>query len=192
MQIAELHRALLYVTKFAVDVEADSSKFPGNWLMLHRWRLGKKTGGQLPTGEKVEFVKVGGRTSAFVQSVQGGEVSGVVPEKKVTRPRKRTKEEAVKGDEESEFEEMGREAKAKGWVLKRAKVSEESEFEEMRRKARAKGWVLKRRQAVGENIVGEENFRKEDVEQRSDEQGGLERGIRESDTEIYPKVKSGK
>lgn len=131
VQIAELHRALLYITKFAVDVEADSSKFPNNWLMLHRWRFGKKDSGQLPTGEKVEFVKVGGRTSAFVPSVQGDGVSGV-EEKKVT---KKAKKEAVKGDEESEFEKMKREAKAKGWVLKRAKVLEGSEFEETRRKA---------------------------------------------------------
>lgn len=172
MQITELHHALLYVTKFAVDVEADSSKFPDNWLMLHRWGFGKKTSGQLPTGEKVEFVKVGGRTSAFVRSVQGGGVSGSGARKEGHEAYEEG-QETVNGDEKSEFEEMRRQAKAKGWVLKRAKVFEGSEFEEMRRRARAKRWLLKRRQTAGENIAGEDNVGEEDVEQRSDEQERL-------------------
>lgn len=192
-QIAELHRALLYVTKFTVDVEADSSKFPNNWLMLHRWGFGNKSSNLLPTGEKVEFVKVGGRTSAFVRSVQGDEVEDVTP--KATRPAKSAKKKTVERDEKSEFEEMRREAKAKGWVLKKRKVvGEEGEFEEMKRKARAKGWVLKRRGAAKEKIVGKDNFKEEDVEQQSDEQGNLEGGGGEvgSDTETYSEVKSRK
>lgn len=124
-QIGELHRALLYVTKFAVDVEADSSKFPDNWLMLHRWGKGKK-GNKLPTGEKIEFVKVGSRTSAFVPSVQKkgplkkvkvedeveSEVEEVKPKKtKRGAKRKRVKkedieeEEIIRGELEEEEEE---------------------------------------------------------------------------------------
>lgn len=38
--------------------------------MKHRWSKGKKEGGKLPNGEKIIFLKVGGRTSAVVPSVQ--------------------------------------------------------------------------------------------------------------------------
>jgi len=69
--VADLHKAILEVTKTAVETDADSSKFPANWLMLHRWGKGKGTkNNKLPTGEQVEFLKVGGRTSAFVRALQ--------------------------------------------------------------------------------------------------------------------------
>jgi hypothetical protein len=69
--VADLHKAILEVTKTAVETDADSSKFPANWLMLHRWGKGKATkNNKLPTGEQVEFLKVGGRTSAFVKALQ--------------------------------------------------------------------------------------------------------------------------
>lgn len=113
-QMAELHRALLYVTKFAVDVEADSTKFPDDWLMLHRWK-GKK-GNVLPSGEKIDFVKVGSRTSAFVPSLQrlpgAKEVKEVkedeeeeVKEKPKPRKRKAAKKEEDEDDEEDAEEE---------------------------------------------------------------------------------------
>lgn len=124
-QIAELHRALLYVTKFTVDVEADKKKFPNNWLMVHR--LGRSQ--QLPTGEKIESVKVGGRTSVFVPSVQIGRIK------------------EAERNEEIEFEEMKREANAKGWLLKRM---EDREFEVMRARARDRGWLLKKKAAEGD------------------------------------------
>lgn len=38
--------------------------------MKYRWGKGKRTINQLPTGEKIEHLKVGGRTSAFVPSLQ--------------------------------------------------------------------------------------------------------------------------
>ena len=38
--------------------------------MRHRWGKGKEDGGRLPNGDKIIFLKVGGRTSAVVPSVQ--------------------------------------------------------------------------------------------------------------------------
>ena len=69
--VAELHNALLYVTRTAVETDADSTKFPKDWLMLHRWGKGRKgeDANKLPNGERIEFVKVGGRTSAFVRNL---------------------------------------------------------------------------------------------------------------------------
>jgi hypothetical protein len=38
--------------------------------MRHRWNKGKEGGDRLPNGEKIIFIKVGGRTSAVIPSVQ--------------------------------------------------------------------------------------------------------------------------
>ncbi|KAJ9668543.1 hypothetical protein H2201_001184 [Coniosporium apollinis] len=79
-QMKQLHDSLIGVCKLAVDTLADSSQFPENWLMRHRWSKGKKDGGKLPDGTKIQFLKVGGRTSAIVPGVQKktGQVAGDV------------------------------------------------------------------------------------------------------------------
>ncbi|KAF2733158.1 TPR-like protein [Polyplosphaeria fusca] len=69
-QVKQLHDAMMLVCKVAVEANADSDKFPEDWLMKHRWGKGKKDGGRLPNGAKITFLKVGGRTSAVVPSVQ--------------------------------------------------------------------------------------------------------------------------
>ncbi|KAK7193484.1 hypothetical protein DPSP01_000044 [Paraphaeosphaeria sporulosa] len=81
-QVAELHKAMMYVCNTAVDTLAESDKFPEDWLMKHRWGKGKKDGQKLPNGAKITFLKVGGRTSAVVPSVQKktGPVMGDVSE----------------------------------------------------------------------------------------------------------------
>ncbi|KAK8193733.1 formamidopyrimidine-DNA glycosylase [Phyllosticta capitalensis] len=77
-QVADLHAALMHVCGIACSTLADSSKFPENFLMKHRWGKGKKNGSKLPNGDKIVFLKVGGRTSAVVPSVQKktGKVAG--------------------------------------------------------------------------------------------------------------------
>lgn len=79
-QIKRLHDAIMYVCNTAVDTLGESDKFPEDWLMLHRWGKGKKDGGRLPNGAKITFLKVGGRTSAIVPSIQKktGAVAGDV------------------------------------------------------------------------------------------------------------------
>ena len=70
-QIAQLHKSIHYVCKFAVDNLADSSVFPEEWLFKHRWGKGKKDSATtLPNGKKFVFITVGGRTSCVVPSVQ--------------------------------------------------------------------------------------------------------------------------
>lgn len=69
-QIKQLHDALVYVCTTAVDTLSDSTKFPEDWLMKHRWDKGRKNGAKLPNGEKIVFLTVGGRTSAVVPSRQ--------------------------------------------------------------------------------------------------------------------------
>jgi formamidopyrimidine-DNA glycosylase len=79
-QLSQLFESLLGVCSVAVETLAEQEKFPEEWLMKHRWSKGKKDKSKLPNGQKIEFVKVGGRTSAFVPSVQkitGSNVDGV-------------------------------------------------------------------------------------------------------------------
>ncbi|KAF8252353.1 hypothetical protein K440DRAFT_578112 [Wilcoxina mikolae CBS 423.85] len=101
--ISDLHKALCFVTRTAVETDADSSKFPENWLFLHRWGKGKKGGNvnKLPTGEKVEFLTVGGRTSAYIRGLQRkvGPVAG--EEVKGSGKRKKTKLEDENSDPDS-------------------------------------------------------------------------------------------
>ena len=80
-QIKKLHESLHYVCGFACDVLADSEKFPEHWLFKHRWGKGKKDSvDRLPSGEKIVYITVGGRTSAVVPSLQKktGPVAGDV------------------------------------------------------------------------------------------------------------------
>lgn len=65
--INRLHSRLMHVLRKAVEVEADSSRFPKSWLFHHRW--GKKA--ETDTrGNAVQFDRVAGRTTAWVPSRQ--------------------------------------------------------------------------------------------------------------------------
>ena len=80
-QLKQLHTSLLHICSTAVDLLADSSKFPEEWLFKHRWDKGKKDQkNELPNGEKIVHITVGGRTSAVVPSLQKktGPVAGDV------------------------------------------------------------------------------------------------------------------
>ncbi|KAL9607377.1 MAG: hypothetical protein Q9167_007709 [Letrouitia subvulpina] len=70
-QMKQLHTSMRYVCSTAVELLAESDKFPETWLFKHRWGKGKKDDPRkLPNGAKIEFLTVGGRTSAVVPSVQ--------------------------------------------------------------------------------------------------------------------------
>ena len=80
-QLKQLHTSLLHICSTAVELLADSSKFPEEWLFKHRWGKGKKDQKkELPNGEKIVHITVGGRTSAVVPSLQKktGPVAGDV------------------------------------------------------------------------------------------------------------------
>ncbi|XP_060205265.1 formamidopyrimidine-DNA glycosylase isoform X2 [Lycium barbarum] len=63
---ATLLKCINEVIEFAVEVDADCSRFPSEWLFHYRW--GKKAG--KVNGKKIEFITAGGRTSAFVPDLQ--------------------------------------------------------------------------------------------------------------------------
>jgi len=71
MQAAALHAQIVAVISTACSVDADSSKFPAEWLFHRRWGKGKGASPVTSAGHPITFITVGGRTSAVVQAVQG-------------------------------------------------------------------------------------------------------------------------
>ncbi|KAF8272377.1 AtMMH-1 [Lactarius quietus] len=77
-QIQALHQQIRHVCTFAVEVNADDTKFPDDWLFKYRWGKGKKAKAddkptlKLPDGRPatIKWVTVGGRTSAYVAELQ--------------------------------------------------------------------------------------------------------------------------
>ncbi|CAK4031555.1 related to formamidopyrimidine-DNA glycosylase [Lecanosticta acicola] len=156
-EVKRLHDALIDVCTTACETLADSTKFPEKWLMKYRWGKGKKDSNVLPNGEKIVHLKVGGRTSAIVPSVQKktSGLSGDVDlkdddeeeEEKPAKGRKRKAKAEEEEEEEEEGEEVlpakkdrGKKAKAKtndpatatkkGRRSKKTKAEEDEEEEE--------------------------------------------------------------
>ncbi|KAI0129461.1 Formamidopyrimidine-DNA glycosylase N-terminal domain-containing protein [Xylariales sp. AK1849] len=81
--ITTLYEAAKYVCNTACAVLGDSDQFPKEWLFNNRWGKGKKDHPTtLPTGEKIVFITVGGRTSCVVPSVQKKTGKATVPDTK--------------------------------------------------------------------------------------------------------------
>lgn len=72
-QVAAVFSALREVTARACAVEADSSRFPQDWLFHVRWGRNAKPGSSrtLTDGRRVAFITVAGRTTATVPARQG-------------------------------------------------------------------------------------------------------------------------
>jgi len=66
-QLGRIHSALGNVIHTACACNADASRFPPSWLFHYRW-TGKRSSSI--DGRAISFVTVGGRTSAFVPSLQ--------------------------------------------------------------------------------------------------------------------------
>jgi formamidopyrimidine-DNA glycosylase len=64
----------------SVKVEAESDKFPKNWLFHYRWGKGKE-GQKDAHGHSIKFETVGGRTSAVVTAIQGVAKKKVIKQK---------------------------------------------------------------------------------------------------------------
>lgn len=67
-EVSKLRDALDMVVRTAVDAGADSDKYPDDWLFSSRW--GGKKGRTEIGGKKIVREPVGGRTTAWVPSVQ--------------------------------------------------------------------------------------------------------------------------
>jgi formamidopyrimidine-DNA glycosylase len=67
-EIRRLRRKLAAIIQKAVSVDADKNRLPKSWLFHHRW--GKQTGARTAAGEAIEHLEIGGRTTAWVPSLQ--------------------------------------------------------------------------------------------------------------------------
>jgi formamidopyrimidine-DNA glycosylase len=144
-QLKQLHESIHYICGTAVDLLADSEQFPEDWLFKHRWGKGKKDDPKtLPSGEKITFLTVGGRTSAVVPSVQkktgpvaketseaesGGEARGKKPK---TDSAKASKKRKSKDDEAQDVAVNGETPEVNGSAKENApaKRQRKSKFKE--------------------------------------------------------------
>lgn len=63
-----IHRALDEIVRIACAVDAEKELLPPSWLFHHRW--GKDANARTAKGERIVHVELGGRTTAWVPSVQ--------------------------------------------------------------------------------------------------------------------------
>ncbi|KAJ3679145.1 hypothetical protein LUZ60_017156 [Juncus effusus] len=93
-----LHESINMVIKHSVDVNADLTQFPSDWLFHVRW--GKKEGEI--NGKKIEFITAGGRTTAYVPELQklsgNQQITNISPKPKKTR-RKINNNESASNEE---------------------------------------------------------------------------------------------
>lgn len=131
-QIERLHESIVSVCTTACETLADSEQFPETWLMKYRWDKGKKDSNVLPNGEKIVHLKVGGRTSAIVPSVQKktASVAGDVDSAEVSeaeKPAKGKKRKVKSEDEGDDGEDEKKPAAKKGAARGRGKASDVDE-----------------------------------------------------------------
>ncbi|PGH31420.1 formamidopyrimidine-DNA glycosylase [[Emmonsia] crescens] len=113
-QIEQLYSAINYICSTSVDLLGNSEQFPADWLFKYRWGKGKKNHSQqLPNGEKVVFITVGGRTSAVVPAVQkktgpvAGDAHDVATEVDEPPPKKKRGNTAKKESTAAENDDEG-------------------------------------------------------------------------------------
>ncbi|GJV77316.1 formamidopyrimidine-DNA glycosylase isoform X1 [Tanacetum coccineum] len=88
------------VIENAVEVGADSSQFPSNWIYHSRE---KKPGKAFVDGKKIDFITAGGRTTAYVPELQ--KLTGDQAGKEVVKPQKRSGKKSKDEADESESED---------------------------------------------------------------------------------------
>ncbi|KAL1195331.1 Formamidopyrimidine-DNA glycosylase [Cardamine amara subsp. amara] len=105
-QCQALHTSIKEVIEKAVEVDADSSQFPSNWIFHARE---KKLGKAFVDGKTIDFITAGGRTTAYVPELQ--KLSGKDAEKATkVRPGKRgVKSKEDNGDGEEDEQESEKE-----------------------------------------------------------------------------------
>ncbi|XP_015067486.1 formamidopyrimidine-DNA glycosylase isoform X2 [Solanum pennellii] len=125
---ATLLKCINEVTEFAVEVDADCSRFPSEWLFHYRW--GKKPG--KVNGKKIEFITAGGRTSAFVPELQqntGAESAKAAGKRQQVKVQKIKHNDSDSQEEEPEIEETAAgksKVKQRGANTKRASTNKKS------------------------------------------------------------------
>ncbi|XP_030457660.1 formamidopyrimidine-DNA glycosylase isoform X1 [Syzygium oleosum] len=94
---ATLHKCIKEVIEKAIEVGADSSQFPSNWIFHTRE---KKPGKAFVDGKRIDFITAGGRTTAYVPDLQ--KLSGANAVNAANKRGKQTSKRKKRGQEEEE------------------------------------------------------------------------------------------
>ncbi|OAY36904.1 formamidopyrimidine-DNA glycosylase [Manihot esculenta] len=125
---ATLLKCIKEVIEKALEVGADSSQFPNNWIFHSRE---KKPGKAFVDGKKIDFINAGGRTTAYVpelQKLSGGQAVKVAAKSKRQTPkRKKGEDDNDEGEDDasepgSDKEEAARKAKSRRELKPRGHV----------------------------------------------------------------------
>lgn len=143
---ATLNTCIKEVIEKAIEVGADSTQFPSNWIFHSRE---KKPDKAFVDGKKIEFISAGGRTTAYVPELQ--KLSGTQAAKAQSKTKKQTSKKNKgedKGEDEaaSEEENIGSVKSKKGKNGKKVvtkRKSEESDDAEEGDVKKKKGKVTK-------------------------------------------------
>ncbi|XP_020173500.1 formamidopyrimidine-DNA glycosylase [Aegilops tauschii subsp. strangulata] len=127
-----LHRCIKEVIEKSVEVGADSNEFPENWIFHSRE---KKPGKAFVDGKKIDFVTVGGRTSAYVPELQILDGADAAAANRSKKGRDKAEENVGKTSKK------GQKAAPKegGKTAQKTSVDEEEEEDDKPAKQRAKG-----------------------------------------------------
>ena len=68
VEVKRLCARLGAIVRAAVNANADDNAYPKSWLFHRRW--GRPVGSRMGSGERIEFITVGGRTTAWVPERQ--------------------------------------------------------------------------------------------------------------------------
>lgn len=129
-QTKKLYESIRYVCQVSVDKLGDSEEFPKDWMFHYRWanRPSAPTS-HLPNGEKLAFLKVGGRTSCYAPGVQ----------KKSGHVAPGVKEEPIVSDSEGEEKKKTKKnTKSKARHEAKEEKSEDDDEEQQPRKKKRK------------------------------------------------------
>ncbi|KAJ3409812.1 hypothetical protein HDV05_004254 [Chytridiales sp. JEL 0842] len=134
-ELEMLHGTMERVVREACEVNADSDRFPREWLFHYRWFKGKRgVEAKLPNGNKITFDTIGGRTTAVVPAVQKLRKRAVDAERKAPlspKKKKQVKRKAAEDEGADGVDESTVTGKSTKRALKKVKVEmkEDDDFE---------------------------------------------------------------
>lgn len=150
-EVKRLHESIRYVCQTAVDLLAESDKFPDTWLFDHRWGKGKGAS-TLPSGEKLAWITVGGRTSCYAPALQKktGHVAPGIKEEALDdaevddKPKKGKARKAKTPDDEDEVKPKKKNArKSRAVDTEDEKDEQEEEPKPARKRTKIKSETIK-------------------------------------------------
>ncbi|KAK8940120.1 Formamidopyrimidine-DNA glycosylase [Platanthera guangdongensis] len=155
-----LHRSVKEVIRYAVQVDADCSSFPIDWLFHYRW--GKKSG--KVNGKQIEFITAGGRTSAFVPELQ--KLTGVKSVKVKSNQSRKAKADDEVEDEGDGVEEKEEEIKRPQPVRgKKSKGSNRKQQKKTEDNTEHAGGEEKPKKNIGKKPLTDDTIQKEAVKE---------------------------